>query len=398
MLFDYFMLADKNIEVVPTLKEIFAKNDNDRIIEIIDKEELSINDLKENDLNQTRTVQGLFQMNGQYHYSLETLTTVCNLNDNCLDVYCSTQWITGAVTAISKSTKLPQSAINMHVKRLGGGFGLKISRASFSAAVCAIGCVLSNRPVRFVMTIEENMSAIGKRCPCYCNYTAAVEENGKIVSVNNEYTTDAGCSLNEVPDFYIDSFFGNCYNRAGWSLKGNKAVTDSASNTWCRSPGTLEGIAMTEYIMDHIAWETNQDAADVRMINMLDDNPIKKLMPEFLRSIDYHSRQRETVEFNRNNRWVKRGMSLSPVQFFLQYIESLSALVAISHIDGTVAITHGAIEMGQGVNTKVAQVASHTLGVPMEYIIIKSTNDLDTKNSFLTGGSIGTDTACYVSI
>lgn len=224
-------------------------------------------------------------MNGQYHYTMETLTTFCIPSDDGLHVYTTTQWIDSALTAVAKATKLKESAITMEVKRLGGGYGTKMTRASFSAAACAVASVLSNRPVRFVMSIEENMSAIGKRSPCYCNYDVDHDKNGKILNVNNEYSSDGGCSMNESFVNFINTFFGNVYDRQYWHTVGSTVVTDSASNTRCRAPGSTESIGMTETIIEHVAWSVGKDPADVRMLNMKDDQYVKKITPGFLKDI-----------------------------------------------------------------------------------------------------------------
>lgn len=113
-------------------------------------------------------------------------------------------------------------------------------------------------------------------------------------------------------------------------------------------------------------------------------------------NIDYKQRRAEIDEFNKKNRWVKRGIAISPMQFNVAYLSSLSALVAIYHVDGSVAISHGGVDMGQGINTKIVQVASKTLGIPMDCIKIKPTNSLCTANSFYSGGSRTTDMNCFV--
>ena len=113
--------------------------------------------------------------------------------------------------------------------------------------------------------------------------------------------------------------------------------------------------------------------------------------------IAYNERKRAINDFNADNRWVKRGIAIVPLKYHLGYFGSMHAMVSIYHGDGSVAITHGGIEMGQGINTKAAQVASHILGLPMDKISIKPTNNMTAPNAIVTGGSSGSEIACYVN-
>ena len=113
---------------------------------------------------------------------------------------------------------------------------------------------------------------------------------------------------------------------------------------------------------------------------------------------DFENRRNNINTFNANNRWVKRGISLVPMQFALGYFGTMQTYIAVYHRDGTVAVSHGGIECGQGINTKVAQVIAHTLGVPIEKVFVRPTNDLIGANSAFTGASFSSDMVCFVSI
>lgn len=174
---------------------------------------------------------------------------------------------------------------------------------------------------------------------------------------------------------------------------------------------------MIENIMEHIARQTGKDPLEVRMRNMKSGNEMEKLLPSFAKSVgemkrkfieisllltiisqDYYKRKKEIDAFNAANRWVKRGIGIIPLKYHLGYFGSSHATVSIYHGDGSVAISIGSVEMGQGVNTKAAQTAAHILGVPMEKISIKPTNTLSTPNAVVTGASIGSEVSCYVSL
>ena len=113
-------------------------------------------------------------------------------------------------------------------------------------------------------------------------------------------------------------------------------------------------------------------------------------------NLDFSERRTQIIEFNKNNRWRKRGISVVPMKYPQKYFGSLQAFVCIYHFDGTVAISHGGIEIGQGINTKVAQVAAHVLGIPYEYVKVKPSNNFTSANAFVTGGSQTSEAVCYV--
>lgn len=111
---------------------------------------------------------------------------------------------------------------------------------------------------------------------------------------------------------------------------------------------------------------------------------------------EYHDRKNVINKFNEANRWIKRGIAIAPMKFHVEYFGSLHALVSVYHRDGSVSITVGGIEMGQGLNTKVVQTAAHILGVPLDMISIKPSNTLTGANDIVTGGSIGSEISCFV--
>lgn len=350
---------------------------------------------------------------------MEPQTTVCIPIEDGLDVYSATQWTDLSHAAISECLNIPQSSINMSVRRLGGAYGAKISRSVQIACACALGTFITKRPVRFVMTIEANMTIIGKRLAVMSEYDIDVDDNGKIQKLTNNFAEDYGCSPNEPVAMFTPGCFKNCYISDSWTVNSQMALTDSPSHTWCRAPGSVEGIAMIENIMEHIARVTGKDPIDVRLANISEDNDIHKLMPDFLKQtgkfnllkhlqkycfildffffLEFYERKKEVNTFNENNRWRKRGIAVIPMKYPLEYFGTYGIFIAIYHMDGTVAVSHGGIEMGQGINTKVAQVVAHCLGIPLEYVNIKPTNTLTAANTFISGGSITSEVVCFVS-
>lgn len=336
------------------------------------------------------------ELGSQYHFTMETQSCFCIPTDDGLQVYSSTQWMDLVQTAISLSLDIPLNKLAMQVARLGGAYGSKISRASQIACACALGAYITNRPVRFQMQLEQNMRAIGKRTSCYSNYDVTFDAFGKIILLTNTFYEDTGCSYNEpVVIFTLDAFI-NCYNPIGFTQIPNIVLTDAASNTWIRAPGSAEGVCMIENIMEHIAKVTGQSPYAVRLANILTTDPMYKMLTDFVVSCDFDNRKAAIDTFNAANRWRKRGIGMSVINYGLIFFATMPVIVQV-YSDGTVSITHGGIEMGQGINTKAAQVAAKTLGIPLSLISIIPTNSSTTPNASMSGGSVAGDSVCYVS-
>ena len=264
----------------PTLKEVLNK-DQGRIETL---KEYCIK-AKQYGVNGAHQIKGRFEIEGQFHFTLEPQSCVCVPIEEGIEVYSATQWIDATQIAIADALKVPNSNINMKVRRLGGGFGGKISRPAQIACATALAAQLLNRTVRFVMTIEANMTVVGKRYSCINDYDVQVDKNGKITKLTNEYLEDCGCSINEPVHFLTSEFFSNCYNSESYNVIAKRALTDSSSNTWCRGPGTMEGIAMIENIMEHIARKVNKDPTEVRLSNIPDGCQMKKILADFISSV-----------------------------------------------------------------------------------------------------------------
>lgn len=322
----------------PTIHDVYKANLKERIVDTPFKF-----DATDKGADEHHTIKDRFEMAGQYHFTMEAQSCVTIPSDEGIDVYSSTQWMDLTQVAIAGTLKVPINTVNVYTKRLGGAYGAKISRATLVSCACALGTHLTNRPVRFVLKIETNMEAIGKRHGVVSDYEITVDNQGKIQSLKNTCSEDYGHSLNEPVLFTTTEFFGNCYDKSRWQFEGKAVVTDAAANTWCRAPGTTEGIAMTENILEHIAHVVKKDPIQVRLANMPSDSKLKEMLPVFLKDIDYEERKQDIENYNKANRWNKRGISVVPMRYPMGYYGTMHALVTIYHADGTVAITHGGI-------------------------------------------------------
>ncbi|XP_017465818.1 PREDICTED: indole-3-acetaldehyde oxidase-like [Rhagoletis zephyria] len=380
--------------ILPTTADVFEAKEFSRIHMIKPSELDEIQMSEAPDI----TDKGIFEIGGQYHFTMEPQTTIAVPFEEGLQVWTSTQWMDHTQCVISKMLQVKANDVQLKVRRLGGGYGSKISRGNQVACAASLAAYKLNCPARFVQTIESMMNSNGKRWGCRSDYEFHIKANGKIVGLKNIFYQDAGCTLNENPiKGHSVGCAKNCYQLTDMNTKvvGEAVLTDAPSSTWCRAPGSVEGIAMIENILEHIAFEANIDPADARLANLKPGNKMGELLPRFIKSTEYRERRKEIDNFNNNNRWIKRGLGLSIMEYPVFLFGQYPATVSVYHVDGTVVISHGGIEMGQGMNTKIAQVAAHILGIPLSFIKIESSDTINGANSMVTGGAVGSESLCF---
>ena len=192
--------------------------------------------------------------------------------------------------------------------------------------------------------------------------------------------------------------------------------TDTCPPTATRAPGMINGAAMIEAILEHAAAEIGASAHDLRMNNMMEEgdivlpppytlkepNPVPQIISDLQTSADYSARMSAVQAFNAANRWKKRGMSLVPFRYGhnLGMFPGLKyhCLLSVYGGDGSVSVAHSGIEMGQGINTKVAQCVAYELGISLDLIKIKPVTVVTNPNAATTGGSAGSECNCVAAI
>ncbi|KAF5284774.1 hypothetical protein FQA39_LY04499 [Lamprigera yunnana] len=345
-------------------------------------------------------IKGNFDIYSQYHYTMETQCCIAIPEEDGLTLYPSSQCISMIQSAVSKSLKLPVNKINVSVRRLGGAYGSKISRANLIACAAALAAHKLQKPVKLWMPFTANMNVIGKRFPLSMDYEVEVDEKGSIQSLDASLYVDVGSSEgneNLTPEV-LKVFLSNFENDT-WNVKAYSAESNTPAGTWCRAPGTTEGSASILSIMNHIATCLNIDPIQVYMENFHKEQPnLSKYLNDLIEWAEINKRKREIEEFNTANRWVKKGLGIAPLGYNQIVFGNWSVYVSVYQIDGTVALTHGGVEMGQGINTKVAQVCAHSLGIPLESVSIKPSNSIISPNAFVTGGSFTSEAICYATI
>ncbi|XP_013162076.1 PREDICTED: indole-3-acetaldehyde oxidase-like [Papilio xuthus] len=347
----------------------------------------------------THVVKGEFTIPDQYHYTMETQSCAVTPTSRGLELRSATQWMDLVHVAVARTVNLPLNCVEVSVPRLGGGYGGKGSRSAQVACACALAAHLLRRPAHLVMPLTHNMHAIGKRSACLFQYELGVNDAGVVQYLNITYYSDCGCSYNDTQTYYLADSLNNLYDSKRFNITGYSVLTDKASNTWCRAPATTEAAAIMEHIMERIAHVTKKDPIDVRIANLAQKNdPLKEMIATFKMEINYDDRKSEIAEYNKRNAWKKRALKLSIMSFKIEYSGNYPVTISVYHGDGSVLISHGGIEMGQGINTKVAQVCAYALGIPLDKVQVKGADSFVSPNAMASNGSITSECVAYATL
>ncbi|XP_052067277.1 uncharacterized protein LOC127706661 [Mytilus californianus] len=357
--------------------------------------------------NSTKQITGSIQFGEQKHFPMETQISYCKPTPEGMNVETSTQWIDNSQRAVAMVLGVNQSRINVTVKRLGGAFGFKITRNYIVSAGCALAAHIMNRPVKLNLEFHTQMKMLGGRLAYRADYTVGCTDQGKLNGIKMTLYADVGYNGNDSTLYSVYGFIDNAYYCENWKITPKTVKTNKPCNTYCRAPGSTPGIFIMESIMEHVAKELQLDPTDVRVLNLYQKGQttphnrpllycnIRQLTTDLMTSATVKQRQTSVQAYNQANRWKKKGLSVVPMKFEISYIfVHYNAIVNIYAWDGSISIAHGGVEMGQGINTKVAQVCAFELGVPIDIISVKSTQTTSNANDFVTGGSIGTELCC----
>ena len=312
-------------------------------------------------------------------------------------VYSSTQGPTAVQRCVSRVTGLPMHTIEVDVQRLGGGFGGKEDQANAWAAICAVGTQLTKRPVKYALHRMEDMRMTGKRHPYSADYKIGLDKDLKIVAYEAVFYQNAGASADLSPPVLERTLFHctNSYYIPNVTATAYCCRTNLPPNTAFRGFGGPQGMFVIESAIAHAAEHLNIPASDIQKANLLrvdDEFPYGQIAEsEAVTSweqaddaFDFARHQREADEFNSTSKYVKKGVALMPVCFGISFTKTpMNQARSLVHVytDGSVAVSTGAVEMGQGVNTKMAQVAARVFSLPIERIKVHTTNTLRIANT-----------------
>ncbi|XP_068627552.1 uncharacterized protein [Battus philenor] len=349
--------------------------------------------------NTTHVIRGEYMVPDQYHYTMELQSCVAKPTSRGLMLRSATQWMDLVQVAVARMLEMPLNCVEVSVPRVGGGYGGKASRSSMIACACALVAHKLQRPAELVLSLSDNMAAVGKRSACVFQYEVGVDEVGQIQYLDLKYYSDSGCSYNDSLGQNIADVVRNLYNDTRSTITGYSVLTDKPSNTWCRAPATTEAAAIMEHIMEHIAYTTQKDPIDVRVANLAPKNmTLKEMIATFKMESNFDDRRSEIDKYNAANAWRKRSLKLSIMSFPISYSGNFPVTISVYHADGSVLVSHGGIEMGQGINTKVAQVCAHALNIPLNMVTVKGSDTFTSPNSMASNGSITSECVAFATL
>nr|AND62518.1 aldehyde oxidase 1 [Oryzias sinensis] len=350
------------------------------------------------------------RMGGQEHFYMEpqSMLVVPVGEERELNVYVSTQWPALTQEAVAETLGIPSNRVTCHVKRMGGAFGGKVIKTSILASITSVAAWKTNRAVRCVLERGEDMLITGGRHPLLAKYKVGFMNDGRIVAADLSYYANAGCKVDEsvlIAEKFL-LHMENAYSIP--NLRGYAAAcrTNLPSNTAFRGFGVPQCLFVIENMVNDVAVLLGRPADQIRETNMyrgpsstpykLEFSPdnLLRCWEECKLKSDYSARCKAVDQFNQQNHWKKRGISIIPIKYGIGFAESfLNQAAALVHIykDGSVLVTHGGTEMGQGIHTKMQQVASRELHIPTTKIYISETSTSTVPNTCPSAASFGTD-------
>lgn len=356
-------------------------------------------------------LQGKFEIGGQEHFYLESQASIVYPDDSSqIKIISSSQHPTETQHLVAEALGLPFHKVVCEVKRMGGAFGGKESQAAPFAAMAAVVAHKLKRPARIVLSKDDDMKVTGKRHPFINYYDVAFDQNGKILGLKVKLYADGGAYTDLSPSivdramFHVDgSYFVENALIEAWVCK-----TNSHSNTAFRGFGGPQGNITMENIIEEISQHLKKDAAEIRQLNcyqkkdrnqtpygqVVENNLLPELFESILKSSDYKRRRVEVDQFNQKAKGQVKGLALTAckfgISFTARFLNQGNALVNI-HRDGTVQVSTGATEMGQGVNTKIQKVVARAFGIKHESVQVMTTSTEKNANTSPTAASSGSD-------
>ncbi|RUT34928.1 xanthine dehydrogenase molybdopterin binding subunit [Arsenicitalea aurantiaca] len=356
-------------------------------------------------------VSGRMTIGGQDHFYLEgQIAFALPGEDEDVIVHSSTQHPSEVQLMVAHVLGISQHAVTVNVRRMGGGFGGKETQGNLFAAVAALAAKRFNRPVKIRPDRDDDMIATGKRHDFVVDYDVGYDDDGRIEAVDAVYAARCGFSADlsgPVTDralFHAD----NAYFYPDVRVRSEPLKTNTVSNTAFRGFGGPQGMLAAERWIEDIAYALGRDPLEIRKANFygqgdrnitpyhqtVEDNIIDRLVGELEASADYRARREAILAFNRTSPVLRKGIALTPVKFGISFTATwYNQAGALVHIyrDGSIHLSHGGTEMGQGLYTKVAQVLADAFGVGIDRIKIMGTTTGKVPNTSATAASSGSD-------
>ena len=356
------------------------------------------------------SLEGELRIGGQEHFYLETQSALAWLDETGgVCVHSSTQHPSETQEVIARVLGIPRHAVTVECLRMGGAFGGKENQANAWSAVAALGAWQTRRPVRVRLTRALDMVLTGKRHPFYARFQAGFDGEGRVLGLSLSLYSDGGWSadLSEAVMgralFHID----NCYFLPAVEATGWVCKTHKTSQTAFRGFGGPQGMLVIEEVLDRIARMLSLPPETVRRRNfyregqtthygqpVADATRIEAIWRQLLETSRFAERRAAVERFNDAHPHRKRGVAITPVKFGISFTAThfnQGGALVLLYRDGSVQVNHGGTEMGQGLNTKIRQIAADKLGVTLENVRIMSTRTDKVPNTSASAASASTD-------
>ena len=356
------------------------------------------------------TASGSIHAGGQEHFYLEGQVAMALPGEGGeIHVYSSTQHPSEVQHLVAHMLAKPLSEVVCECRRMGGGFGGKESQASQWGCIAALVASTTGSAAKVRLDRDDDMIMTGKRHDVRADYSYAHDDKGRLLAVDVEfnarcgYSADLSLGVCDRTMFHAD----NAYYYPNVRIRSRRVKTDTVSNTAFRGFGGPQGMVFAERMMDEIAIRLGIDPLIARKRNFygtgrdrtpfgmkVADNIAPRLIRELELTSDYQQRRKAIKAFNRKNRFLKKGIALTPVKFGIAFtLKHLNQAGALVHVytDGSVQVNHGGTEMGQGLYTKVAQVVAEEFGIDFDSVKITATKTDKVPNPTPTAASSGSD-------
>jgi xanthine dehydrogenase large subunit len=352
--------------------------------------------------------EGIAETNGQEHLYIETqgAYTIPQEN-NCIKIYSSTQGPTAVQRHMAAVLNIPMHRLEVDVTRLGGGFGGKEDQATLWAILCALATYHLHKPVKYCLHRMEDMRMTGKRNPYSSDFKIGLDKNLQIIAYEATFYQNAGAAADLSPAVLERTLFHctNSYFVPNVKATAYSCRTNLPPNTAFRGFGGPQGMFVIESAIAKAAEELGIDATEIQKKNLLRDgdefpygqkaeSEAKKCWEEAEDIYEIKKIKKQVKKFNDENHLYKKGISFMPICFGISFTKTLmNQARALVHIytDGSVGVSTGAVEMGQGVNTKMAQVAATIFSLSLSKIKIHTTNTFRVANTSPSAASATAD-------
>ncbi|GJM96864.1 hypothetical protein PR202_ga13736 [Eleusine coracana subsp. coracana] len=296
------------------------------------------------------------KLESQYYFYMETQATLAIPDeDNCINIYSSTQLPDLAQNLIARCLGIPIHNVRVITRRVGGGFGGKGMKSTHVACACAVAAFKLRRPVRMYLDRKTDMIMAGGRHPMKAKYSVGFKSDGKITALHLDLGINAGISP-DLSQLLPPAIIGALkkYNWGALAFDIKICKTNVSSKSAMRGPGDVQGSFIAEAIIEHVASALSVDTNTIRRKNLHDFESL---------AVSTEKVQRRAVmveHFNSSSRWKKRGISCVPITYEVR-LRPTPGKVSIMN-DGSVAVEVGGVELGQGLWTKVKQMVAFGLG------------------------------------